>query len=290
MLGKDGQVGWELANALAPVTDTIALGRQELDLTSRDAVRDAIRGSRPHWIVNAAAYTQVDKAESEPDVAFAVNRDAVEVIAEEAKLLSAAVIHFSTDYVFDGNQREPYREDDATNPLNVYGKSKLAGEQVLAAVGIPSVVLRTSWIYGRRGNNFLRTILRLSEERDELRIVNDQFGAPTWCRDLATAAVGLMEKLSFVPEKLGESTGLYHLAASGETTWLGFAQAIMAAVGNSRVRVIGIPSEQYPTPARRPRNSRLDCRKFAESFGIVMPEWSASLGNMVRERTQSLIA
>jgi dTDP-4-dehydrorhamnose reductase len=289
LLGKSGQVGWELARALEPISEVTSLGREDVDLSSPQALRAAIRGCRPEWVVNAAAYTQVDKAESEPEMTFAVNSNALEVIAEEARSLSAAVIHFSTDYVFDGKKSEPYREDDVASPLNVYGESKLGGEQALAAAGIPFAVLRTSWIYGWRGTNFLRTILRLAEDRDELRIVNDQFGAPTWCRDAAYAAMGLMEAVDFDPERLSESSGVYHATAAGETSWFGFAQAIMAEAGKCDVKLVGISSDQYATIARRPRNSRLNCKKIADVFGIRLPEWAASLGTMLREHTRSLM-
>ena len=289
LLGKAGQVGWELARTLEPISDVTSLSREDVDLSSPQALRTAIRAFRPEWVVNAAAYTQVDKAESEPEMAFAVNSSALEVIAEEARSLSAAVIHFSTDYVFDGMKNEPYREDDVTSPLNVYGKSKFGGEQALAASGIPFAVLRTSWIYGWRGTNFLRTILRLAEERDELRIVNDQFGAPTWCRDVARAAMGLMESVDFDPERLRESSGVYHATAAGETSWFGFAKAIMAETGKFDVKLVGISSDQYATTARRPRNSRLNCEKLADAFGVRLPEWSASLGTMLREHARSLM-
>jgi dTDP-4-dehydrorhamnose reductase len=272
LTGAAGQVGFELARSLADHGDVIALDRAALNLADADAIVASVRQARPQLIVNAAAYTAVDRAEEERDAAFAVNARAPGILAEEAKRLDAVLIHYSTDYVFDGRRTTPYEEDAPTGPLNVYGASKAEGERAIAQSGARAVMFRTGWIYGARGSNFLLTMLRLAKERDELRIVADQHGTPNWCRTLADAtAAAVARGLPWV----GERAGLYHLSCAGATTWQGFAQAI---IGDApRPRVVGIATSDYPTPARRPAYGVLATRKFEATFGYTMPDWRDAL-------------
>ena len=272
LTGATGQVGFELARSLARHGELIALDRAALDLADADAIVATVRQVRPGLIVNAAAYTAVDRAESEPAAAFAVNARAPGILAEEAKRQDALLIHYSTDYVFDGRRTTPYEEDAPTGPLNVYGASKYDGERAIAQSGARALVFRTSWVYGARGSNFLLTILRLAQERDELRIVADQFGTPNWCRTLSDATAAAIAH--GVPW-LAERSGLYHLASTGASTWHGFAQAI---VGDApRPRVVGIATSEYPTPARRPAYGVLSTRKFEATFNYRMPDWRDAL-------------
>jgi dTDP-4-dehydrorhamnose reductase len=297
LTGATGQVGGELLHSLAPLGEVAAPAREQVDLGDAAGdfrlLRETIRTVRPRWIVNPAAYTAVDRAESEPELAFAVNRDAVRAIGEEAARIGAAVIHFSTDYVFDGTGTAPYAETDATGPVSVYGASKLAGEQALAASGAAHLIFRTSWVYGTRGKNFLLTILKLAREREVLKIVADQHGAPTWSRDLATMTAALMERCEgdgsvAVADAVRPASGLYHAAGSGETTWYGFAAE---AVQRQREREPGvrfaevqpITTAEYPTPAGRPANSRLNCDKLVQRFGWRMPDWQESLSGVLSE-------
>jgi dTDP-4-dehydrorhamnose reductase len=281
LLGKNGQVGWELARALAPLGEVTALGRAELDLADVPRLIATVRALQPEVIVNAAAYTAVDKAESEQDAAFAVNATAPRVLAEEAKRSGALLVHFSTDYVFDGAKATPYVEEDPTNPLNVYGASKLAGERAIPAAGCRHLILRTSWVYGPRGANFMLTMLRLARERPQLRVVDDQVGAPTSSRAIADATAAVLVRAMASPGL----EGLYHLTASGETSWCGFARAILARAG-IEIPVVPIPTEQYPTPARRPRNSRLDCARLRAAFGVTLAPWQESLAEAMREHAR----
>jgi len=291
LTGSTGQVGGELLTTLAHFGDNfeiIAPNRSTLDLADESSVRAAIRTIQPRWIVNPAAYTAVDKAESEPDLAYAINRDAVKAIGEEAQAIGAAVIHFSTDYVFDGLSTAPYLETDPTNPVSVYGASKLAGEQALAGSGAAHLILRTSWVYGPSGKNFLLTILKLARERDHLRIVGDQHGAPTWSRDLANLTAHLIQTFEREPPKADLSAavrkagGVYHCAGAGETTWYGFAsEAVrLSAEAEPNVRFAtleSITTAEYPTPAKRPANSRLNGNKLKHQFGWSMMDWNQSL-------------
>ena len=279
--GRNGQVGAELVNALTPHGEVTALDRPALDLTNESALRATVRSVAPQIIVNAAAYTAVDRAESERELAFAVNATAPGILAEEAQRCGAWLIHYSTDYVFDGSKAAPYVEEDTTRPLNVYGESKLAGEHAVQAGCGKHVILRTSWVYGARGKNFFLTIRKLAQERDELKIVDDQVGAPTWCRDIANATAQIIGQLQKVdaPEK----SGVYHLSAEGRTSWYGFAAAIVAETCEDRKpRLTPIPSAQYPTPAARPRNSVLSHEKLQRAFGVVLPDWRASLTTCAR--------
>jgi dTDP-4-dehydrorhamnose reductase len=274
--GADGQIGFELARLLAPLGDVVAADRAMLDLADPDGIIAVVRHEAPTLIVNAGAYTAVDRAESEPDVAHAVNGVAPGVLAEEAKRASAVLIHFSTDYVFDGARSTPYPEDAATAPLNVYGASKLEGERAIAAVGARALVLRTSWVYGLRGRNFLLTIRRLAAERDELTVVADQIGVPNWSGTLAAATIRIVG--AGLPA-LAERSGLYHLSCTGETSWYGFARAI---VGDARrPRVAPIATADYPTPARRPAYGVLATARFAQTFGFALPHWRAALADCI---------
>lgn len=270
--GAGGQIGYELARLLPVHGEVAALDRKQLDLADADAIRDTLHAIRPQLIVNAAAYTAVDHAEAEPERAESINARAPGILAEEAKRLGTVLIHYSTDYVFDGTASKPYAEDSTTGPLNVYGQSKLHGEQAIAAVDGASITLRTSWVYGLRGRNFLLTIRRLAAERDELSIVADQFGVPNWSRALAEATATLVGRgLPY----LAERKGLYHLSATGSTTWFEFARAIVGPV--ERPRVVAITTREYPTPARRPAYAVLSAAKFERTFGFGLPDWRTML-------------
>jgi dTDP-4-dehydrorhamnose reductase len=270
--GAQGQVGFELARLLPAHGEVVALDRAGLDLADPDAIQATVRAVAPDLIVNAGAYTAVDLAEKERKAAFAINARAPQVLAEEAKRAGALLIHYSTDYVFDGTARAPYREDAPVAPLNVYGESKLAGEQAIAAAGALALTLRTSWVYGLRGRNFLVTIRRLAAQRPELRIVADQTGTPNWAVALATATAGLVAQ--GLPA-LKDRAGLYHFSATGATTWHGFAQAIVGS-GSAPV-VTPITTADFPTPARRPAYGVLDTALFRATFGFGLPAWPDSL-------------
>lgn len=275
LTGVSGQVGWELQRTLQPLGSVIALNHAGLDLSQPDHIRAVLRETRPTLIVNPAAYTAVDKAESEPALAHAINATAPGILAEEAKQLGALLLHYSTDYVFDGAKSSPYQEDDATAPLNVYGSSKLAGEQAIRGSGCRHLILRTSWVYGMRGRNFLRTMLQLAKDREELGIVADQFGAPTWSRMIAETTALLLAREN------GQE-GVYHFTAGGATTWHGFAEAIFTrAVANGHLSKIPalrrITSADFPTPAKRPANSRLDGNRLVDDFRLNLPDWQTQL-------------
>jgi dTDP-4-dehydrorhamnose reductase len=281
LTGAGGQVGRELARLLPAHGDVIATDRSTLDLCKPDAIVQAMRDAKPDVVVNAGAYTAVDLAERERDLAFAVNARAPQVLAEEAKRTGALLVHYSTDYVFDGAARSPYVEDAPTGPLNVYGESKLAGEQAIAATGAHALVLRTSWVYGLTGKNFFLTIRRLARERDELRIVGDQTGTPNWSFTLAEATAALLGQ--GLP-RLVERAGLYHLSCMGSTTWHGFARAI---VGDApKPRVTAITTDQYPTPARRPAYGVLAMGRFRAAFGFELPAWQDALAACLAEESK----
>ncbi len=279
LTGKNGQVGWELQRTLAPVGKVIALDAKDLDLSKPDLIRETVRSIRPDIIVNPAAYTAVDKAENEAELAQAVNATAPGVLADEARRLNAWMVHYSTDYVFDGTKAGPYEENDAPNPQSVYGKTKLAGEEAVRAVGGKHLILRTSWVYGARGHNFMLTMLRLARERPELRVVNDQVGAPTWCRSLAEITGQMLAQLHFPGTKASaEVSGTYHLSASGSVSWHGFATEILRLADvQPAPKVAAIPSHEYPTPAVRPKNSVLSNDKLGRTFGLAVGDWLDSL-------------
>lgn len=291
--GATGQVGWHLQRTLAPLGQVMAIDVEQVDLTDLEALSRTVRDFAPDVVANAAAYTAVDKAESEPELARALNVNAPARIAEECARRGALMIHYSTDYVYDGSKSGPYEEDDATGPLNVYGQTKLEGDQAIAARGCASIILRTTWVYDIRGKNFLRTVLRLAREREELRMVGDQIGAPTWARGLAEATTIILAKCCERRANAGTwPSGIFHLTGGGKTSWAGFAQAILedydslvswpAEMGEfggqlKAKRVVAITSDQYQTPARRPLNSVLSNAKVESTFGIVMPDWRSQL-------------
>jgi dTDP-4-dehydrorhamnose reductase len=279
VIGKIGQVGWELRRTLAPVGRVISVDYPDVDLTNPDSVRKWTREAQPKIIVNAAAYTAVDKAETDTEKCQQINGVAPGILAEEAKKLSATLVHYSTDYVFDGTKTTPYTEQDAPNPLGAYGRTKLAGDQAVLAVDGNHLIFRLCWVYGGRGQNFLLTMMRLAREREKLRVVSDQFGCPTWSRMIAeTTALALQRLLS---EKDPEAfKGIYHLAASGQTSWHGFAQSIinlMPAGGKKCQTVEAISTAEYPVAAKRPAYSVLSCEKLERTFGLQLPDWQESL-------------
>ena len=289
VIGRNGQVGWELKRALRSFGEVIATGRDTLDLTDLDAVRNCLRTLKPSIVVNAAAYTAVDRAESEPELAYAVNALSPGILAEEAKKLGAVLVHYSTDFVFDGTKRTPYIEDDEPKPVNEYGRSKLAGERAVADAGFAYLILRTSWIYGGRGNNFLKTVLKLANERDELRIVDDQFGVPNWSRMVADVTGQILFRFRESPDAVRERSGIYHLTAVGKTSWYGFAKRILDRTtdvpGRRTPRLIGIGSADYPTRAQRPSYSVLSAQKLHKVFGITTPAWENMLDTCLAEMT-----
>jgi dTDP-4-dehydrorhamnose reductase len=287
--GRNGQVGSELLTTLAPLGTVIGLDRGAMDLASRDSIRRAIRDAKPDVIVNAAAYNHVDRAESETDLAMQVNGIAPGIMAEEAKRLGAILIHYSTDYVFDGERDLPYVEDDPPSPVNAYGKSKLAGERAVAAVGGPHLILRTSWVYSARGSNFVLTVLRLAREKPELAMVDDQFGSPTWARALAQATVELLRKR----EMIGHHGGIYHLAAGGYASRFELANAIigimqeLSGLTGGWAKVSPITTREFPLPARRPPHPVMSMEKIQRVFGVRMPHWREQLHGMLRELAKS---
>jgi dTDP-4-dehydrorhamnose reductase len=277
ILGAQGQVGIDLQKAFASAGEVVALGREWCDLANPDSIRKAMVEVNPTIILNAAAYTAVDRAESEPELAMRVNGDAPGVLAEEARNSGALLVHYSTDYVFDGSKQAPWVEDDPVNPLNEYGRTKLAGERTIAEAGGRYLIFRTSWVYSPHGNNFLKTMLRLGRERDQLRVVNDQIGAPTTATALARATRAVIDQ-----DLQGGDSGIYHMTCAGQTSWCGFAQEIFrlapAPEGKSWPVVTGIPDTEYPTPAKRPKNSVLSDSKLQTRFGVALPRWEDALG------------
>jgi dTDP-4-dehydrorhamnose reductase len=279
LIGKNGQVGWELRRTLAPLGKVLAVDYPEIDLTDAAAARRLVLENKPTVVVNAAAYTAVDKAESEPGIAQQINGIAPGVLAEAAKQVGALIIHYSTDYVFDGTKTSPYVETDSTNPLGAYGRTKLEGDQAVRAADGNHLILRLCWVYGARGQNFLLTMQRLARERESLRVVADQFGCPTWSRLIAEATTQVLRHILTV----GDSTafnGTYHLAAGGSTSWHGFASRIVELMPEVERRcreVAAITTAEYPTPAMRPAYSVLDCGRLQKTFGLQLPDWEECL-------------
>ncbi|TPQ39595.1 dTDP-4-dehydrorhamnose reductase [Cupriavidus pinatubonensis] len=278
--GCNGQVGFELRRSLAPLGNVVALDRSTCDLTRPDTLLRVVREYRPDVIVNPAAYTAVDKAETEAELAFAINGTAVGILAEEAKALGSLLVHYSTDYVFDGTKDGAYVETDEVNPQSVYGKSKLAGEQAIAATGAQALILRTCWVAGAHGGNFAKTMLRLGKERDCLRVIADQLGAPTTASLIADVTAQILARHWLGGERQAFASGLYHLAAAGETTWHGYATEVLQyamarglELKANPERIEAIPATAYPLPAPRPSNSRLDTTRLRDTFGIHLPDW-----------------
>lgn len=288
LFGKTGQVGWELQRALAPLGKVIALDvhTQEYcgDFSNPEGVAETVRRIKPDVIVNAAAHTAVDKAESERDFAQLLNATSVEAIAKEAAAIGAWLVHYSTDYVFPGDGVTPWTEDDATGPLNTYGETKLAGEVAVQKYCPKHLIFRTSWVYAGKGNNFAKTMLRLAKDREELSIINDQFGAPTGAELLADCTAHAIRTALSKPEV----AGLYHLVASGSTTWFDYANLVFAEAQNNDFKLalkktLPVATSAYPTPARRPNNSRLDNRKFQDTFNLTLPSWDIGVKRMLAE-------
>lgn len=288
LTGINGQVGNALYPKLGSLGEVIAFDRKQLDLADADAIRSLVQSIKPDLIINPAAYTAVDKAESEPDLAYAINATAPGILAQEAAKLGALLVHYSTDYVFDGSKASPYVETDIPNPLGVYGATKLAGEQAILAAGGSHLIFRTSWVYGAYGKNFLRTIIRLATERDHLKIVADQFGSPTSSESISDATISALKNWD------ESKNGLYHLVNTGETSWHGFAQEIVTRYSELQAEknwpslkttvenVSGIATAEYPTPAKRPANSRMEVAKLANNLGTTLPPWQLALDQILR--------
>lgn len=287
ILGTNGQVGHELRRSFASAGEIICTDRSTVDLTDENSMRTAVRSISPDVILNAAACTAVDRAESEQELAFAVNAEAPRVLAEEAARGNALLVHYSTDYVFDGSKNGPWLETDPTSPLNVYGASKLAGEEAIRGVGQRHLIFRTSWVYGPHGKNFLLTMLRLGRERDKLTVVDDQIGAPTSSIAIADATRSILDGV--LADRFGPSqqwTGTYHMTCAGSTSWYGFAEAIFAqSPDGPRPDVQPITSAQFPTPAKRPRNSVLSNDKLRRVFSLALPDWEQALDSALRQLT-----
>jgi len=283
LIGKIGQVGWELRRTLAPLGRLVCVDYPEIDLTDGASIRKWVRDTAPAVVVNAAAYTAVDKAESEPDRCHLINGVAPGILAEETKKLGARLVHYSTDYVYDGTKTTPYLEDDPPNPLGAYGRSKLAGDQAVEQAGGNHLIFRLCWVYGARGQNFMLTMMRLAREREKLRVVQDQWGCPTWSRMIAEATA-LALKQALAASDPGAFKGVYHLAASGQTSWHGFAEAIVGLMpedGKKCKTVEPIRTSEYPLPAKRPAFSVLSCEKLCRTFGLQLPDWQDSLKQVV---------
>jgi len=279
LIGKNGQVGWELCRTLAPAGNVLAVDYPEIDLTDADAARRLVLDSKPNVVVNAAAYTAVDKAESDSKTARLINGIAPGVLAEAAKQVGALLIHYSTDYIFDGSKETPYVETDSPNPLGVYGRTKLEGDEAIFAVDGNHLVFRLCWVYGARGQNFLLTMQRLARERETLRVVNDQIGCPTWSRLIAEATTMALQQV-LRSREASAFKGTYHLATRGKTSWHGFASRIINSMPQAERRcteVTPISTAEYPTPAKRPAYSVLGCEKLGSTFGIQLPDWENGL-------------
>ncbi len=283
LIAPTGQVGWELHRCVQPLGQILAVGRNNkaqafIDLADPDSIRSLMREVKPDIIINAAAYTAVDKAEKESELAYTINGTAPSILAEESLRLKSLLIHYSTDYVFDGTNDKPYTEDDPVNPMGVYGASKLAGEKAIAAIGGKYFILRTAWVYGLRGNNFLLTMQKLAKERKELKVVADQIGAPTWSRIIATATAHVLAQLNspLCQLDIESLSGVYHLTCNGQTNWYEFARSIIAQC-DKQPNILPITTDDYPAPAKRPMYSVLSNEKLAKTFGIVLPDWDRSL-------------
>jgi len=298
LVGNQGQVGWELRRSLAPLGEVIAVGRQTtphaLDLGQPGEIIPLVEAIQPAWIVNAAAYTAVDKAEQEPELARSINAIAPGLLAEAAGRVGAQLVHYSTDYVFDGMASNPYKEYDNPNPQGIYGLTKLEGEEAVTKSGCDWLILRTAWVYGTRGHNFMRTMRRLAREREELRVVADQRGAPTWSRHIAEATAQILAQLGEDRAAWHRACGVYHLTSAGEATWHDFASAIVEHQRQHESiacqRITPITAADYPTPAKRPAYSVLDCNKLAGTFGIRLPGWREALSQVQEDLDSQAIS
>ena len=281
LTGKNGQIGWELNRSLSTLGTVYAMGRDQIDLSQPETLGSIIQEIKPDIIINAAAYTAVDKAESEPELAMTVNGIAPGMIAQEAKKIGAGMIHYSTDYVYDGKAKSPYKEEEPTCPLSVYGKSKLAGDQGVIQAGIPHIILRTGWVYSLRGNNFLLNMQNLAQTRKQIKVVNDQTGGPTWSRAIAEGTARILEQCpprSTKKSEIFSHSGIFNMSCGGETSWFGFANKILELSGLIKdTELISIPTIEYPTPAVRPRNSLLSNKKLIQAFHHELPHWQEAL-------------
>jgi len=283
LLGKIGQIGFELQRTLAPLGDVMAHDQDEADFLNPPALREFVRAKAPNVIVNAAAYTAVDKAEADNSLCRAINSAGPGILAEEARALGAQLVHYSTDYVYPGDKKSPYTENDPTGPLGEYARSKLEGDLVIQRSGANYLIFRTAWVYGARGQNFLRTMLRLANEKSELRVVSDQIGAPTWSRMIAEASAQAIARAAAKP---ADYSGVYHLTAAGQTSWFDFTAAIFDEFQlERRPQLVPITTDQYPTPAKRPAYSVLSNDKFAGTFGMRLPDWRRQLALVAAEMT-----
>jgi dTDP-4-dehydrorhamnose reductase len=287
LTGKTGQIGGELKNILKDMGELVSLGREQLNLSKINSIEPAVLDIKPDIIINAAAYTTVDKAEEEPNLAMTINGLAPGVLAEAAKKVGASLIHYSTDYVFDGRSNTPYREEDATCPLSIYGESKLAGEKNIAEAGIPFLILRTSWVYSLQGKSFLRTIKKLAAEKSTLRIVEDQIGAPTWSRSIALATRKILKQ--YLRDEADPSlSGIFHLTCQGKSSWYDFAKEILNISSTSKnTQLLPIPTSEYPTPATRPLYSLLSNDKLEKVFGFKMPHWNDALKDCMHSKSKN---
>lgn len=290
LFGKNGQVGFELQKTLSQFGLVHAFGRQDCDLANLSQIREIVRQLRPDTIVNASAYTAVDKAESDPQIAYLINAAVPSVLAEEAASVGALIVHYSTDYVFDGMQPGGYGEDDIPNPQSVYGTSKLAGENGIAAAGCRNLIFRTSWVFGAHGGNFAKTIFRLAKKRESLSVIADQYGAPTSAHLIADVTAQVIARYWNEVDRESFPYGTYHLAAAGETTWYDYAKYVIAYAEKKGVKlrlkstvIKAIPSIDYPLPAPRPSNSKLDCGKLQKTFGLILPDWHQDMAHVLEK-------
>ena len=281
LTGKTGQIGEELNNIVGDLGNLITVDKEQLDLSKPNSIEPVILDIKPDIIINPAAYTAVDKAEEEPDLAMTVNALAPGLLAKAARKVGAGLIHYSTDYVFDGCSEIPYKEEDPPNPLNVYGKTKLAGEKAIAEVGVPFLIIRTSWVYSLHGKNFLKTIKKLAEEKDTIQVVDDQIGAPTWARSIALKTHQILKQClnkKWLETKDSNLSGIFHVTSQGKTSWHGFAKEVLSMSNTSQnIKLIAIPTSDYPAPAARPHNSLLNNEKIQKVFSIDMPHWEDAL-------------
>ena len=281
LTGKTGQIGEELNNIIGDLGNLITVDKEQLDLSKPNSIEPVILNIKPDIIINPAAYTAVDKAEKEPDLAMTVNAIAPGLLAKAARKVGAGLIHYSTDYVFDGCSEIPYKEEDPPNPLNVYGKTKLAGEKSVAEAGAPFLIIRTGWVYSLHGKNFLRTIKKLAEEKDIIQVIDDQIGAPTWARSVALKTHQILKQClnkKWLETKDPSLSGIFHLTCQGKTSWHGFARKVLNMSSTSQnIKLIAIPTSDYPTPATRPSNSLLNNEKIQKVFGLDMPHWEDAL-------------